>query len=299
MPITLGPGDKLAGMQVAGTDVIYEINGDDRTIAGSVDAYLSLAQGALANAAAALVGPAAGHDYIIDNITLKNGGASTRVVNLYKTKASTTYDATTLWKSFTLYAGECAMFSSAGWQVFNAQGIPKQVATPGGLIASHGSVAHVTGFAADTYIDGSSLLVPVAMLRAGTTLHWLFDVSKTNAGTATPVVTIRVGANGAVGDTARVALTFSAGTAAADRGQIEVWANYESIGAAGVLAGVGALKHQLAITGLNSTTTGYQQVVTDSAAFDMTPEPNYVGLSLNAGLNAVWTINAVQAQAMM
>src|SRR4030042_4570204 len=118
MPITRGPGatgDKLAAKQDAGTDVIYEINGDLRTIAGSTDAYGSLAQGALSSSAVALIGPAAGTDMIIDSISVFNTGALTRVVTFYKTRNSTTYDATTQWAVLTLLTGEHAEGGSRGW----------------------------------------------------------------------------------------------------------------------------------------------------------------------------------------
>ena len=131
MPLALGPGatgDKLAAKQDVGTDVNYEIDGDLRTISGSTDAYGSLAQGVLGTSAAALVGPASGTDMLIGCLHIANPGASTRIVTFYKTKNSTTYDATTQWgPAITLGPGETAMWGNGLWAVYDNVGRPKLV----------------------------------------------------------------------------------------------------------------------------------------------------------------------------
>jgi hypothetical protein len=304
MALTLGPGvtgDKLAAKQDAGTDVVYEINGDLRTISGSTDAYGSLAQGALSSSATALLGPSAGTDMIVDNINVSNTGASTRIVTFYKTKNSTTYDATTQWRVLTLLAGESAEWNGAGWVIYTAQGIAKTAPTSSGYAITNSSVAAQTGFATDTYLAGSALALPAGLIRATTGMYWVFDVVKTAAGTAAPTVIIRYGTAGAIGDTARVTFTFGAQTAAVDRGVIEVWANFRTVGSgtSAVLAGTAALKHQLATTGLNNTTTGYQTLAVTSSGFDSTPAGSYAGLSVNGGASAAWTVTVVQSQAFM
>ncbi len=305
MALTLGPGatgDKLAASQNVDTDVICEINGDLRTISGSTDAYGSLFQGALGVSAVALVGPAAGTDMIIDNIKVSNPGASTRIVRFYKTKNSTTYDATTQWATITLLMGESAEWNSLGWTIYNAQGVAKKAYVSGGLMVVNASVAAQSGFAADTYLAGSNLLLPTELVRAGTNLYWDFDMVKTAAGLAAPTVIIRVGTAGAIGDTARVTFTFTAQTAVVDRATFRVWANFRAVGSgtSAVLAGIAALHHQLAITGFNITQPcGLQTLAVTSAGFDSTPAATYVGLSINGGLNAAWTNTVVQAQAYM
>jgi hypothetical protein len=304
MALTLGPGatgDKLAAKQDAGTDVIYEINGDLRTISGSTDAYGSLAQGALSTTATALVGPSAGTDMIIDSIMLSNTGASTRIVTLYKTRNSTTYDATTTWAILTLLTGERAEWNSNGWIVYTAQGIAKTAPVASGLIVSNASVAAQTGFATDTYLAGSNLALTTGLIRATTSMHWVFDVVKTAAGTAAPTVILRFGTAGAIGDTARVTFTFSAQTAAVDRGVIEVWATFRTVGSgtSAVIAATSALKHQLATTGLNNTTTGYQTLAVTSGGFDSTVAGSSAGLSVNGGASAAWTVTVAQGQAYM
>ena len=309
MPLTLGPGatgDKLAAKQDVGTDVIYEINGDLRTISGSTDAYGSLAQGALSTSATALIGPASGTDMIIDSITLSNPGASTRIVTFYKTKNSTTYDATTQWgPAITLLTGESASWSGS-WKVYTAQGVEKSAPVTSGLIIpGTGFAGPVTGYSSDTYLAGSQILLPTALLVAGRSMfRWNFGVSKTAACTGTPTVIIRYGTGGAIGDTARATFTFSAQTAAVDRGWFEVIARFRTVGSgtSAVLDAEAFLSHQLATTGLNNTTTGGQELAVTSGGFDSTPTGSYIGLSVNGTSTtapAVWTITAVHAMALI
>ena len=300
--LTFAPGatgDKLAAKQDAGTDVVFEVCGDLRTISGSTDAYGSLAQGALSTTPTALIGPAAGTDMLVSNVSVFNTGASTRVVTFYKTKNSTTYDTTTQWAVLTLLAGERAEWND-GWEIYSAQGIIKNAAVTAGLIVGVGSTAAQTGFAADTYLAGSALALPTGLIRAGTSLYWVFDVVKTAAGTAAPKVIIRFGINGSGSDVARVTFTFSIQTAAIDRGIIEVWANFSFAGSVATLAGIAKLSHQLAVTGLNTVQpAGMQTLAVTSGGFDSTVPSSFIGLSVNGGASAAWTVTAVQASAYM
>src|SRR5687767_11489060 len=54
-------------------------------------------------------------------------------------------------------------------------------------IASQGA-----GFATDTYVTGSDLIIPSFGLQARTMFRWVLSASKTAAGTATPVYSIRI-----------------------------------------------------------------------------------------------------------
>lgn len=149
------------------------------------------------------------------------------------------------------------------------------------------------GFASDTYLTGSFIVIPSGSLLVGTRYRLIFDVSKTAAGTAAPVVTVRVGVNGSTGDTGRCTLTFLAQTAVADDGTFEVFITVRAVGATAVLQAVAQCRHRLSTTGLQNQpgTT----VRATSAAFDITPANTGIGVSVNGGASAAWTVQLVQA----
>jgi len=153
------------------------------------------------------------------------------------------------------------------------------------------------GFAADTYLAGSSTAIPATGLRVGTRYHLIFNVSKTAAGVATPILNIRFGTAGAVGDTSRCAMTWTAGTAAIDDGIFQVWATFRTIGSgtSAVIQCVGEVTHRLTTTGLiNAGATA--RITTTGGGFDSTVANSIIGVSVNGGTSAAWTITLVQAE---
>lgn len=150
------------------------------------------------------------------------------------------------------------------------------------------------GFAADTYLVGSSIAVPASQLKATTKYRCRFTVSKTAAGVATPIITLRFGTAGSVADAARCTLTFAAQTAAIDEGVFEVEAVFRTVGAAAVVQAVGILAHRLSVTGLSVDATGMK--LSTSAGFDSTVAGSIIGLSVNGGASAAWTIALVSAE---
>src|SRR5258706_4626752 len=86
------------------------------------------------------------------------------------------------------------------------------------------------GYAADTYLAGSSLSIPTGLVRVGSIYHCIFDMVKTGAGTATPIITLRFGTAGTTGDTARLTFTFAVGTGVIDTGIFEIWAHFRVSG---------------------------------------------------------------------
>lgn len=163
---------------------------------------------------------------------------------------------------------------------------------------ANASTANQTGFSGDTYLAGSGILIPPGLVRVGTTLHWVFDMVKTAAGTATPLLNIRFGTNGTTADTSRLLFTFTAGSAAIDTGVFEVWAHFRAAGASAVLVGVAMLTHQLAATGLTTGGTGGSFTVPNiSGAFDATVQNSIIGLSFNGGSAFSGTNVMVQAKA--
>lgn len=158
------------------------------------------------------------------------------------------------------------------------------------------SIAAQAGFAADTYVTGSNLVIPSFSLQARTRLLWRISVSKTAAGLATPIFQIRIGAAAAVADTSRLSLTGTAQTAAIDAGIYTLMATVRNVGASGVLTGSLGLMHNGAAVGLASNDGSV--VEGNGAGFDNTALAGLnIGLSINGGTSAAWTLTQVQVEA--
>jgi hypothetical protein len=153
------------------------------------------------------------------------------------------------------------------------------------------------GFNADTYVTGSSIPIPTTGMQAGTRYHALLDVTKTGAGTAVPTINVRFGTAGAIGDTSRCLLTLTAGTAVADTGTFEVWVTFRSVGSgsSAVMQCMGQVRHRLTTTGLiNAGAVG--TYITTGGGFDSTVANSKIGLSINGGTSASWTVTLFQAE---
>jgi hypothetical protein len=156
--------------------------------------------------------------------------------------------------------------------------------------------AQGAGFATDTYVTDSDILIPSFGLQTKTILRWTLDVTKTAAGVATPSYIIRIGSARTTADTARVTLTGPAQTAAADNAIIEILVSVRSVSAAGVVRGAVSMKHDLSITGFATTVAGHANA--SSAAFDNSAlGGSYIGLSIDGGASAAWTITQSRAEA--
>jgi hypothetical protein len=152
------------------------------------------------------------------------------------------------------------------------------------------------GFATDTYLTGSNITIPNSSIKAGSRYKLIFDVSKSAAGTATPIITIRLGTNGTTADTARLTFTFLAQTAVADIGTFEVWVTFRTVGSGttAVIQGTAQVRHRLQITGLQNLVSTTLQVT--SGGFDSTVSNLIIGASVNGGTSAAWTVQMVQAE---
>lgn len=158
------------------------------------------------------------------------------------------------------------------------------------------AVSAVTGYAADTYLAGSSIAIPAGSLKAKTMYSCTFNVVKTGAGLATPIINIRIGTAGTTADTSRGTLTFSAQTAVVDEGTFTVDAVFRTVGSGttAVLQTVGELRHRLSITGLGTGVS--ESEIATSAGFDSTVASSIIGLSVNGGASASWTISVVNCE---
>jgi hypothetical protein len=159
----------------------------------------------------------------------------------------------------------------------------------------NGSSAQQTGFTADTYLAGSVITVNAGDFTVGANYRCTFDMAKTG-GTATPIVTIRVGTAGTTSDTAVQTITWAAGTNVADTGTFEIRVNFRAVGASATVASFGQCNHNLAATGLTSTGASGNGTIsnTTSSTFNSTAATK-IGISFNGGASFGGTNNVVQA----
>lgn len=189
----------------------------------------------------------------------------------------------------------------AGQAVFFVDSVAKIpcIVDDSGRVAANSrnaAVASQTPVTGDTYITNSDLIIPSFQMQVGTMFQWRISVSKTAVSTATPDYSIRIGADRAITDTARLVLTGPAQSANSDVAVIEVFVTVRSVGGAGVLQGTVYLDHNLSATGF---ATLADVVHGTSAGFDNSDlDGLYIGLSINSGGTAVWTVTQVQVEAI-
>jgi len=151
------------------------------------------------------------------------------------------------------------------------------------------TAAQGAGFATDTYVTSSRLVLPQTKMQAGTYYRCRIVITKTAAGLVAPIFQIRTGTAGSTADTSRLSYTATAQTAATDTGFLEVLATFRVVGASAVLAAWLRFDHDAATTGFANATRGFQgQAV--SGTFDSTTASMGIGVSMNGGTNAAWTV---------
>ena len=181
-------------------------------------------------------------------------------------------------------------------------GVSKKL-TMAQIAAYHGSggkfnasiAAQGPGFAADTYLTDSGILIPAGALQVRSMYRCKFNIVKTGAGTATPIINVRFGTNGTTADTSRGTLTHTAQTAVIDEGVYEFFATFRAIGASAVLQSLGRMTHRLVATGFGNTAVSEPEIAT-SGTFDSGVANSIIGLSVNGGTSAAWTVSLVQAE---
>jgi hypothetical protein len=161
---------------------------------------------------------------------------------------------------------------------------------------TNANTGDVVANAADTYLAGSALAVG-GRLRQGVSLRWTLRMTKTAAGTAAPVYTVRVGTAGTTADTGRLTFTGLAQTAAADTGYHEVEVIIDSYGASGTVRGVCLTSHQNTTTGLQNNAQSQALIGTSPSAHDQTAAGLIYGLSCNPGASGVWTFQVISSRA--
>lgn len=163
--------------------------------------------------------------------------------------------------------------------------------------------AQGAGFATDTWVTNSDLIIPSFSMQAKSVVLWMISGSKSGAGTATPIYNIRIGSARSTADTARLVLTAPAQTAVADIGTLNIMVTCRSVGVAGVIQGTAWWNHRGTIANTTTSGTGFANDSTGhvegtSAGFDNTAlGGQWISLSINGGTSASWTITQVVGEA--
>jgi hypothetical protein len=152
-----------------------------------------------------------------------------------------------------------------------------------------------SSYAADTYLVGSSVVVAAGDIKLKGQYHCVFDMTKTGAGVAQPVITIRAGTAGTTSDTALYQFTFGVGTAVVDSGIFEVWLNIRTTGGTATTQGICKGVHNLATTGLFSNANVFMIVGSAGNSFNQGTATT-IGVSFNGGSAFVGTNTLVEAQ---
>ena len=202
-------------------------------------------------------------------------------------------DGTTVEPIFvgTIAAGESVVMDRTGvFTSYANTGVIKSSAQTGWLFNSN--TANVTGFAADTYVAGSSILIPTQNFKTGTGYRCRISITKTAAGVATLTATLRVGALASTADSSYFAFNLSAQTAATDTTLLTYDFMTRSTGASAAL-----VAH---LSSISQPTTGFSTLLkgaNGTNTSDITAWPGkYIGVSLNGGASASFTVNMVQAE---
>lgn len=153
---------------------------------------------------------------------------------------------------------------------------------------------------ADFYLGGSRVLIPNATgsgsLQVGTWYKCSVSCVRTNVGSAAPIFTVRYGTAGTTSDTAICTATGATQTTVADYGVWEVTAFLLTAGS-GTTATARAmlcLSHGTgAATGFVGSSTAAPAV---GSGFNSTLASAGIGMSLNAGSAAAWTVTGVHSE---
>lgn len=164
-------------------------------------------------------------------------------------------------------------------------------ASPVSPATGNANTADVTASAADTYLTGSNLTVG-GRIQAGTWFRWRFTMTKTAAGVATPIYTVRAGTAGTTADASVGTATGVAQTAATDTGWHEIEAVVRSVSATSTGQITFRQAHKNATTGLANVAQD-QIFQTAFSSIDLTSTSLIFGVSCNPGASGVWTFQTV------
>lgn len=156
--------------------------------------------------------------------------------------------------------------------------------------AIEATVSGITANGVDTYLIG----VGASGIISGSIITFRGCVTKTAAGTATPIFNVRFGNLATTSDTAIHTFTCVAQTAAADTGYFEIRLVIRSKSTTATSHGVLRFEHFNTTTGL-ANKAQVQLIQNTSGTYDNTVDNLKVGLSVNPGASGVWTFQHVIA----
>lgn len=156
------------------------------------------------------------------------------------------------------------------------------------------SYTNLTGFASDVYVPGATTSIPARGVKQGTRYYMIAYLRKTAAGTAVPSYNIRFGTGATTTDTARCTMGTVPQTAVLDSAVLEMWATFNQGGGSATMSCSLRLTHTLSVTGFANLVS--VATTTTSGTFDSTVANSVLGVSINGGASAVWTISTVQAK---
>jgi hypothetical protein len=138
-----------------------------------------------------------------------------------------------------------------------------------------------------TYLTGSGIVIPGAAMVAGQMYRWYIGVAKTAAGTAAPSWQVKVGTNQSTADTTVQTLAGTAQVATASGTCIIVTVHVLTVSATGTIA-----------TAINTGTAsfGIGGAATSSAFANNANGGSRIGLTVNTGASAVWTVHYVMGE---
>ena len=145
-----------------------------------------------------------------------------------------------------------------------------------------------------TYLTGSN--ISTANIKAGSVVNWDIAVLKTAAGVVAPIFTVTFGTTGTIADSTLLTFTGSAQTAVADGGLFSIKCIFKTVGSGttAVLAGYYTLMHNAQIVGLSTLPVNFS--FQTSPGFNSTLANAVLGVTVNSGAAAAWTVNQVSVK---
>jgi hypothetical protein len=286
-----GTSDKLQIVTAATGDIEVDCSYVDLNASFAVSGAAGARKASIATATTTDILAGAASTYRnLKHLNVRNNHAS--VAQDVKVQTTDGTNTVVLMKA-TLLVGESIVFNQNGlWVHFDSNGIPRAA---GPIVTySASSAAQASTFASDTYVTGSFIVLPAAPAVGGR-YTCTFDITKTAAGTATPILQVRTGTAGTTSDTSRTSHTFAAGTAAASTARVSVESVFRAVGSgtSAVLV-TNATIENTGTTGVIGAACGVVNTV--SSGFDSTTAGLGIGVSFNGGASFSGTVQQVQAR---